>query len=1288
MEISTVGQCVLELILNALDAKTTGIAVRFDSDKKKIQVIDSGEGIPPDVLMRIGEIEKKNGSARVTCYTHSKRGESLRQIIDLSEICLITSKHVHSPTYEKEFRIGESPTFLKTNWLTKGTVVTIYGFDGSGWDSALNRIYFVITSLALLYTDVSFTLQDQKNDKLIVAINKPHEPYSILNFICRQTIPLKTSWHLSSEKSFGFKICGYIGFLETKSSLVRNIFINRRSANCLQMQKLILETVKELSDDELKISIENLYFVIFIQCSESDFILSSYEGRTFVIFEEWRKFADIVKNCILDTVRINSDKFTEPGRSSFQENSKPYESYKKKEISLEKANNFITQRSDQENCSKVSNQLFEEKMISIATQTSARKFDLKKNLKTKKSEIKSKHNIKKTEPFSKKGVNFETNEKKKKAILKLIKDSQETSENPLKTKLKKSQNLKKSSNDIFNRQVDEKPFSKKGGNFETNGKKRKKLLKLIDSQETCENPLKTKLKKFPSQIMKRSLNDIFNRQVSKSSTLNKPIIAKNARLKENVKETKKILAERKLKSKKNVILQKNEKNSFRKPFGSHKITMTQLSFLKKNRRDKLREQRQKREEEKQNALKRKQEETNFEINPEIRPKKIKLNNESQRINHEIIEQFLKSQTREMDEEEEFQQDHEQIFPKNRHKALFSNLFPDEKFVNKIQNQTQDDVDRKKVKIVQDIKINPEDEFMKRLKIIREERKRDQQLQKKENFDSQLKFISHDEFKKLKIDESKNNKSNIWLKRKEENNVIYPEEKVFHVDKLKELNDYQTLIKRMRRNRQYLDETIDQRRGIFKKSKSDELTNKLEKRVQLKNREKNQIHDVETNQRWQKEFNSMENFNREKDDSMFLRPKETDQRCQKKFNSMENIIKEKDSILLRQKDLNFHPKNQGIKIFNEDNRFSQREEISEIAKTRHNDEKSVVSNQDTVHQFVTEHCSQLSEWSDWNYVVPVSKDSIQISESKKVDYHRLYYFLPPIFNSMLPFGKFHILSKTNIQNIDGENIPTIFKPQLKADQIVSRYQNLNVRLCLVSRPNEFKLNRKTLYSIEILRQINSEFIAAIGIQDNSRLLLMIDQHAADERIRYEDLLQNYRIDRTKQYYSIVLDHPILITDMEPEKIKLLITNRNLLGKFGVQLISNSVDLLMVTNVPRCFLRRKSEYSEFKLFCSVKNLLLEIAESLESTNGVSILPKSIHNSIASEACRGAIKFGDFLTNNQCNLLIKSLRKAKAPNRCAHGRPAIFPLLDVTDLKKKQKKSFQKKLNFASLKKKRKI
>lgn len=147
-----------------------------------------------------------------------------------------------------------------------------------------------------------------------------------MNIICRQAISLKTSWHLNSGNSSDFKICGYIGYLETKTSFIRNIFVNRRPVNCLQIQKLINETMKDLSD-ELKISsIDNIYFVLFIQCPPSDFILSSYEGRTFVIFEQWTTFSEIVKTCLVNTIQVNCNNFMEPGSSSFPESFNRYQS--------------------------------------------------------------------------------------------------------------------------------------------------------------------------------------------------------------------------------------------------------------------------------------------------------------------------------------------------------------------------------------------------------------------------------------------------------------------------------------------------------------------------------------------------------------------------------------------------------------------------------------------------------------------------------------------------------------------------------------------------------------------------------------------------------------------------------------------------------------------------------------------------------------------------------------------------------------------------------------------------
>lgn len=37
-------------------------------------------------------------------------------------------------------------------------------------------------------------------------------------------------------------------------------------------------------------------------------------------------------------------------------------------------------------------------------------------------------------------------------------------------------------------------------------------------------------------------------------------------------------------------------------------------------------------------------------------------------------------------------------------------------------------------------------------------------------------------------------------------------------------------------------------------------------------------------------------------------------------------------------------------------------------------------------------------------------------------------------------------------------------------------------------------------------MNLEFIAAVTVEDNKKYLLLIDQHAVDERIRYEQLLE--------------------------------------------------------------------------------------------------------------------------------------------------------------------------------------
>ena len=53
--VTSITQCVEELLLNSVDAGATCVAVRVDLDCFKIQVVDNGVGVAQDQLKLLGE---------------------------------------------------------------------------------------------------------------------------------------------------------------------------------------------------------------------------------------------------------------------------------------------------------------------------------------------------------------------------------------------------------------------------------------------------------------------------------------------------------------------------------------------------------------------------------------------------------------------------------------------------------------------------------------------------------------------------------------------------------------------------------------------------------------------------------------------------------------------------------------------------------------------------------------------------------------------------------------------------------------------------------------------------------------------------------------------------------------------------------------------------------------------------------------------------------------------------------------------------------------------------------
>lgn len=159
-------------------------------------------------------------------------------------------------------------------------------------------------------------------------------------------------------------------------------------------------------------------------------------------------------------------------------------------------------------------------------------------------------------------------------------------------------------------------------------------------------------------------------------------------------------------------------------------------------------------------------------------------------------------------------------------------------------------------------------------------------------------------------------------------------------------------------------------------------------------------------------------------------------------------------------------------------------------------------------------------------------------------------------------------------------------------------------------------------------MNKEFIATLITQDDRKLFALIDQHAIDERIRYEELLKGFKSKDGKEFLSLKLSLPIPIDSFDHQENTLILQHQALLSKFGVSARSDGPTSLVVTQVPMCFTMGKYRLDLERVKVAINKLLLEILEGIQNGSEKSIMPFSIYNFVATEACHGNDLIKDLL------------------------------------------------------------
>jgi DNA mismatch repair protein MutL len=158
--------------------------------------------------------------------------------------------------------------------------------------------------------------------------------------------------------------------------------------------------------------------------------------------------------------------------------------------------------------------------------------------------------------------------------------------------------------------------------------------------------------------------------------------------------------------------------------------------------------------------------------------------------------------------------------------------------------------------------------------------------------------------------------------------------------------------------------------------------------------------------------------------------------------------------------------------------------------------------------------------------------------------------------------------------------------------------------------------------------------------NENGLYIIDQHAAQERLKYE-----YFREKVGQVHAELQDLLVPITlDYSTDEYLKINENQVELEKVGVFLEEFGLNSYIVRSHPQWFPKGEE-----------KQIIEDMIEQLLSMKKVDI-KKLREEAAIMMSCKASIKANRHLRNDEIQALLDDLRKASDPFTCPHGRPII--------------------------------
>ena len=172
-------------------------------------------------------------------------------------------------------------------------------------------------------------------------------------------------------------------------------------------------------------------------------------------------------------------------------------------------------------------------------------------------------------------------------------------------------------------------------------------------------------------------------------------------------------------------------------------------------------------------------------------------------------------------------------------------------------------------------------------------------------------------------------------------------------------------------------------------------------------------------------------------------------------------------------------------------------------------------------------------------------------------------------------------------------------------------------------------------------------------ESDRGLVLLDQHAAHERILYEQMLNRLEQKDTAPSQKLLLPETI---ELPPRDAQFLRDQLTPLTRLGVGLSEFGERTFLLDALPP-FIQAQDP----------RRFVLDLVDELRAAGREVNLARLGEHTVAKTVCRHAVKANDPLAGAELKKLVEDLRQCAMPYTCPHGRPTLIEM-SYRELEKK--------------------